>query len=149
MIEGVKLIPLRRIPDERGQIAHMLRADDAHFERFGEIYFSFVYPGAVKGWHLHKEMTLFYAIPVGMIKLVLFDDRQNSPTKGQIEEHFVGEQNYQLVRIPPLVWNGFKGIGTGPAVIANCSTIPHRADEIERRDPHTGGIPYDWARKDK
>jgi len=149
MIEGFSEYPLKRISDERGQIAHMLRSDDAHFEAFGEIYFSFVYPSAVKGWHLHKEMTLFYAVPVGMIKLVLYDDRPGSKTRGQIEELFLGETRYSLVRIPPFVWNGFKGVGIGTSVVANCSTIPHRADEIERKDPHGPDIPYDWARKDR
>ena len=71
MIEGVKVIPLRQIPDERGKIMHMLRADDPHFEKFGEIYFSVVFPGVVKGWHLHKEMTLNYAVVSGNIKLAL------------------------------------------------------------------------------
>lgn len=149
MIDGVKVLPLRRIPDERGMIAHMLRVDDPHFEQFGEIYFSYVYPGVVKGWHVHKEMHLFYAVPVGTIKLVLFDDRADSPTKGEVNEFFIGDTNYSLVRIPALVWNGFKGVGTTTAVVANCSTIPHRADEIERCDPHQSHIPYDWARKDR
>jgi len=147
-IEGVVIAPLRRIPDERGSIAHMLREDDAHFERFGEIYFSWVYPGVVKGWHLHKEMTLYYSVPVGTIKLVLFDERP-SPTKGKLMEVYVGESNYCLVKIPPGVWNGFKGVGVAASMVANCSTIPHRADEIERMDPHTNHIAYDWARKDR
>ena len=147
-IDGVSITPLRRIPDERGAICHMLRCDDPHFERFGEIYFSWVYPGAVKGWHLHKEMTLFYSVPVGTIKLVLFDERPG-PTQGVVQEIFLGDMNYALVKIPPLVWNGFKGVGTTPAMVANCSTIPHRADEIERMDPHTSRIPYSWARIDR
>lgn len=147
-IEGVVVVPLRRIPDERGSIAHMLREDEPHFERFGEIYFSWVYPGVVKGWHLHKEMTLYYSVPVGTIKLVLFDERQ-SATKGKLVELFVGEANYCLVKIPPGVWNGFKGVGVTAAMVANCSTIPHRANEIERMDPHTSHIPYDWSRKDR
>jgi dTDP-4-dehydrorhamnose 3,5-epimerase len=147
-IEGVQVIPLRRIPDERGTIAHMLREDDPHFIRFGEIYFSWVYPGAVKGWHLHKEMTLFYSVPVGTIKLVLFDEREGA-TKGNLMELYIGESNYSLVKIPPLVWNGFKGVSHVPAMVANCSDIPHRADEIERMDPHQNRIPYDWARKDR
>lgn len=148
-IDGVSVIPLRRIPDERGMIAHMLREDDAHFDRFGEIYFSWVHPGVVKGWHLHKEMTLYYSVPVGTIKLVLFDERAESATKGKLMELFVGDANYCLVKIPPGVWNGFKGVGVASAMVANCSTIPHRADEIERMDPHENRIPYEWARKDR
>jgi dTDP-4-dehydrorhamnose 3,5-epimerase len=147
MIDGVMLVPLKQIPDERGKIMHMLRCDDPHFERFGEIYFSMVYPGVVKGWHLHTEMTLNYAVVVGIIKLVLYDDRATSPTCGQIMEVFTGQDNYELIKIPPMVWNGFKGIGVTPAIVANCATIPHRPDEILRKDPFSPDIPYDWNLK--
>jgi dTDP-4-dehydrorhamnose 3,5-epimerase len=144
MIEGVAITPLRRIPDERGCIMHMLRADAPHFQGFGEIYFSGVYPGAIKAWHIHKQMTLNYAVVSGTIKLVLFDARPASPTKGELMELFVGDQNYCLVTVPPMVWNGFKGCGTTMALVANCATHPHHPDEIERDDPFTPRIPYDW-----
>ena len=144
-IDGLRVTPLRRIPDERGAVFHMLREDSEGFERFGEIYFSTVHPGVVKGWHLHREMTLNYAVPVGMIKLVCYDDRDGSATRGNLVELHVGELDYCLVTIPPLVWNGFKGAGTTTALVANCATIPHRADEIERLDPFDNDIPYDWS----
>ena len=147
MIDGVLLVPLRKIPDERGVVMHMLRCDDPHFEQFGEIYFSVVYPGVIKGWHLHKEMTLNYAVVSGMIKLVLYDDRSDSRTQGELQEFFVGDSNYVLVRIPPRVWNGFKGIGVMPAIVANCATLPHDPEEIVRMDPFDSHIPYDWALK--
>ena len=114
---------------------------------FGEIYFSMVYPGVVKGWHLHRRMTLNYAVVVGMIKLVLYDDRPRSRTKGRIQEIFLGGLNYALVVIPPKVWNGFKGIGQTPAIVANCATIPHDPREIVRLDPMHNPIPYDWDLK--
>ena len=144
-IDGVTIRPLRRIPDERGAVLHMLRRDDEGFEAFGEIYFSLVYPGVVKGWHRHHEMTLNYAVPVGMVKLVLFDDRPSSPTNGELVELHTGELHYALVTIPPMVWNGFKGEGTEPALVANCATVPHRPDEIDRLDPFGDQIPYDWS----
>lgn len=144
MIDGVLIHPLRQIPDERGKIMHMLRANDPYFEKFGEIYFSTVYPGVVKGWHLHKEMTLNYAVPMGTIKLVLYDEREESPTRGELIELFIGEGNYVLVKVPPMVWNGFKGIGVTPALVANCATIPHDPNEISRLDPHHNHIPYNW-----
>ena len=144
MIEGVAVKPLKRIPDERGSIMHMMRRDDTEFEHFGEIYFSEIYPGVIKGWHIHKEMTLNYAVPFGMIKLVLYDEREESPTKGELQEIFMGDKNYCLVRIPPMIWNGFKGMGSAPAIVANCSTLPHAPDEIERLDPIANHIPYDW-----
>ncbi len=93
MIDGVLIIPLKQIPDERGKVMHMLRCNDPHFEKFGEIYFSVVYPRVIKGWHLHKKMTLNYAVITGMIKLVLYDERENSPTKEELMELSVGEQN--------------------------------------------------------
>jgi dTDP-4-dehydrorhamnose 3,5-epimerase len=147
MIDGVLIHPLRQIPDERGKVMHMLRCDDPHFERFGEIYFSTVYPGAIKGWHLHAEMTIHYAVVSGMIKLVLFDDRERSPTRGELQEIFLGEANYALVKVPPRIWNGFKGIGTAPSIVANCADIPHRPDEITRMGPFDPRISYDWALK--
>lgn len=147
MIEGVQLQPLRQIPDERGKIMHMLRCDDPLFEQFGEIYFSVVYPGVVKGWHLHKRMTLNYACISGTIKLVLYDDRKTSSTRGVLQEIFIGDSNYQLVKIPFGVWNGFKGIGAAVAIIANCATLPHDPEEIMRLDPFDNHIPYDWSIK--
>jgi dTDP-4-dehydrorhamnose 3,5-epimerase len=144
-IHDLKVTPLRRIPDERGAVFHMLREDDVAFERFGEIYFSLVYPGVIKGWHLHHRMTLNYAVPTGMVKLVCYDDREGSPTRGVVQELHVGELNYVLITIPPLIWNGFKGVGPGPAVVANCATIAHDPTEIERIDPLSGQIPYDWS----
>lgn len=145
VIDGMRITPLRRIPDERGAVLHMLREDDEGFERFGEIYFSTVHPGAIKAWHLHTEMTLNYAVPVGQIKLVCHDDREGSPTRGNTVELHVGELSYVRVTIPPLVWNGFKGVGTQTALVANCSTIPHRPDEILRADPFDHVSGYDWA----
>jgi dTDP-4-dehydrorhamnose 3,5-epimerase len=147
MISGVNIQPLRQILDERGKIMHMLRATDSHFVSFGEIYFSWVYPGAVKAWHIHERMILNYAVPLGKIKLVLYDDRPGSPTCGEIQEIFIGPDNYQLVTIPPLVWNGFKGVGTIPAMVANCASIPHDPQEIRRLDPLSQTIPYDWGIK--
>lgn len=143
-IDGVMIKSLSRIPDERGCIFHMLKKEDREFHGFGEIYFSSVYPGAVKAWHLHTEMELNYAVIVGEIKLVLYDDREGSCTKGHLMEIFSGEKNYVLIQIPPLIWNGFKGLGTGVSIVANCSTISHRVDEIQRLDPMSGTIPYTW-----
>ena len=144
MIKGVEIHPLSEIADERGKVMHMLRRDDPWFEAFGEIYFSVVYPGAIKGWHLHKQMTLNYAVVAGMIKLVLYDDREDSPTRGEVQEIFTGQDNYALVTIPTGIWNGFKGIGVTPAIVANCATLPHDSDEIVRMDPFTDRIPYRW-----
>lgn len=145
MIDGVLVVPLSRIPDERGTVMHMLRRTDPHFSEFGEIYFSTVYPGIVKGWHRHREMTLNYACVHGRVKLVLFDDRDDSPSNGQLMEIFLGPDNYSLVQIPPGVWNGFKGLGEEQAIVANCATHPHDPSRSDRLDPFENDIPYDWS----
>lgn len=145
LIEGVQVVPLRRIPDERGTVYHMLKRTDQHFKEFGEIYFSTVYPDVVKAWHRHREMTLNYACVFGRVKLVLYDEREGSPTRGNLFEVFLGEDNYALVVIPPDVWNGFKGMSAPHAIIANCCTHPHDPARSIRLDPSTNHIPYDWA----
>jgi len=145
MIDGVIVTPLRQILDERGKIMHMLRSTDPHFREFGEVYFSWVHPGVIKGWHIHKKMHLNYAVPVGKIKLVLYDEREGSPTRGEVNELFVGTDNYCLVTVPPMVWNGYKGCGTENSMVANCATLTHDPGEMDRLDPFDGRIPYDWA----
>lgn len=144
MIEGVTFTPLRQIFDERGKVMHMLRKDSPIFSSFGEIYFSCTYPGAIKAWHLHKRMTLNYAVIYGEIKCVLYDDRPNSRTYGYIDEYFLSPENYYLLTVPPLVWNGWKGLGKHSAIVANCASIPHDPDEIERKPAFDPSIPYDW-----
>jgi dTDP-4-dehydrorhamnose 3,5-epimerase len=147
VISGVVVTPLRQFCDERGKVMKMISREDSVFREFGEVYFSVAYPGVIKGWHIHKRMTLNYAVPSGHIKFVLYDDRQESPTRGLIQELFLGPDNYCLVTVPPLVWNGFKCVGTESSIVANCSTIPHDPHEADKRDPFDGSIPYDWALK--
>jgi dTDP-4-dehydrorhamnose 3,5-epimerase len=147
MIAGVVIEPLLQIPDERGKVMRMMRKTDEAFEEFGEVYFSVVLPGAIKGWHLHHRMTINYAVPFGRIKLVLYDEREDSPTRGQIQEIFLGGDHYARVTVPPFVWNGFKGYGTTEAIVCNCATIVHDPEEIERLDPFDLRIPYDWSLK--
>ena len=104
VIDGVRIIPLRQILDERGKIMHMLKATDPHFSKFGEIYFSCAWPGAVKAWHVHKTMILNYAVIVGRVKLVLYDSRKDSPTHEKIMELFIGDD-----RVGPTGWRAWPG----------------------------------------
>jgi dTDP-4-dehydrorhamnose 3,5-epimerase len=144
VIDGVALIPLRRIADERGAILHMLRCDAPHFRGFGEIYFSLVNPKAVKAWHRQHVMIRHYAVPCGAAKIVLYDDRRDSPSAGEVQEVLLGEENYQLLVIPPLIWSGFTALADRPALIADCATLPHDPAQASRRDPFDPAIPYRW-----
>lgn len=144
MIDGVVIVPLKTFLDERGIVRHMMRNTDPHFSQFGEIYFSEIFPGAIKGWYVHRKMELNYAVVSGNIKLVLYDTRESSPTHEELQEIFMGEDNYVLVKIPPHVVNGFKAVGNEKAIVANCATISHDPTEIERIDPFDPTIGYDW-----
>lgn len=149
MIDGVKITKLNQIFDERGKVMHMLRNDQEIFSKFGEIYFSYTHPNVVKAWHYHKEMTLNYAVIYGELKLVLFDDRENSTTKGNLMELYFSTENYNLITVPPKIWNGFKTVGSKPAILANCSDIPHDDNEVLRKDYQDQSIPYNWNIKIK
>jgi dTDP-4-dehydrorhamnose 3,5-epimerase len=148
-IDGVIIKPLKRFPDERGTVMHIMKATDEEFKGFGEVYCSSIYPGVVKGWHYHENVTLNYVVLKGMIKFVLYDEREGSPTKGSIQEIFMGDHNYVRVTVPPGIWSGFKCMGTEPALVCNVIDKPHDEAETRRCDPHSGSIPYNWARKDK
>ena len=149
-IDGVKIKALRSIPDERGRLMEILRSDDALFEQFGQVYLTTAYPGVVKAWHYHKLQTDNFAVVKGMMKVVLYDDREGSPTRGVIEEHFMGEHNTMLLQIPKGVYHGFKCISENEALVINIPTNTYNYAEPDeyRLPPHGGPIPYDWACKD-
>src|SRR5688572_28629948 len=148
-IEGVKTKALRLIPDERGFLMEILRADDELFTKFGQVYVSATYPGVVKAWHYHQRQVDNFACVAGMVKLVLVDTRADSPTNGAINEFFVGTQNPMLVQVPNLVYHGWKSISQDLALVVNVPTEPYRYGEPDeyRLDPHDT-LPYDWNRKD-
>ena len=147
-IAGVKIIPLKKIPDERGTIMHGVRRDNI-LNDFGEVYFKKLYGGVVNGWHVHEQLILNYICLEGMIKLVLYDTREDSPTYKTLQEIFFGDDNYCLVHIPPGVANGSKGMTYPHALLCNIASEPHNSTlKYKRIDPNTKEIPYDWARKD-
>ena len=124
IIEGISIRPLKIIKDERGAVMHMLRNDSPEFTQFGEVYFSLVYPGVIKGWKRHALMTQCFAVPQGLIKLVVIDDRDSFEMLN-IYEIIIGLPNeYKLVKIPPMLWYGFQCISENSALLANCSDIP-------------------------
>jgi dTDP-4-dehydrorhamnose 3,5-epimerase len=149
MIHGVRVKNLRLIPDERGRLMEILRSDDDLFIRFGQIYMTTAYPGVVKGWHYHKKQIDNFAALKGMIKLVLYDQRQDSPTRGEVNEFFIGEHKSQLVQIPALVLHGFKCVGNEEAIVVNCPTELYNYQEPDefRVDAFSPDVPYNWAIK--
>ena len=122
---------------------HMMR-NDSKFFKVSEIYFSTIYKDVIKAWHLHKEATLNYACVSGEVKLVLYDDRTESDSRGIYEEIFLTPENYFLVTIPPNIWNGFKGLAKGESIIANCLNLPHNEKEMVRLDIKNKRFNHNW-----
>ena len=146
MIDGVVRRPLRQFIDDRGRTMHMLRNDDPHYRVFGEIYFSGVTQGKVKGWYRHREKTLNYAVPAGTIRVVIYDDRAGSLTHGRLEEYRLGEgeADYALLTIPPFLWYGIQGLAPGVSIVANCSDLPNDPNESDRKPADAADVPYRW-----
>ena len=143
-IKDVTISKLKIIEDERGKVMHMMRNDSKVFQSLGEIYFSTIYKDVIKAWHLHKEATLNYACVSGEVKLVLYDDRTESDSRGIYEEIFLTPENYFLVTIPPNIWNGFKGLAKGESIIANCLNLPHNEKEMVRLDIKNKRFNHNW-----
>jgi dTDP-4-dehydrorhamnose 3,5-epimerase len=150
MIDGVKIKKLKVIPDERGRLMEIMRADDEMFKAFGQVYMTTAYPGVVKGWHYHKKQYDNMAVVKGMMKIVLYDGREGSLTHGEVNVFFAGEHNPILVHIPPNVFHGFKCISDEEAIVVNTPTDTYNYQEPDefRVHPHDNQIPYDWDRKD-
>lgn len=147
VIKGVTLTELRQIGDTRGAVLHMLRCDAPEFAHFGECYFSEVLPGAVKAWKRHRAQTQNLAVPVGRVRMVMYDDREGSETQGILQELELGRPDaYLRLRIPPRIWYGFAGISDMPALLVNCADLPHDPTESEVRPMDDIGIPYRWIK---
>ena len=150
LIEGVSVKKLKVIPDERGRLMEILRTDDKEFSEFGQVYVTTAYPGVVKAWHYHKLQDDNMTVLKGMAKIVLYDDRKDSSTKGVINEFFVGDHNHILIHIPKLIWHGFKCMSEQETMIVNIVTKCYNYEEPDeyRKPAHGSDIPYDWSRKD-
>jgi len=146
LIDGVKIKKLKIIPDERGRVMEMLRSDDELFEKFGQIYMTTNYPGVVKAWHFHKLQKDNVVCVKGMLKLVLFDPREGSTTKGKVNEFFIGDYNPTLIQIPEEVYHGWKNIGETECLVVSAPTMPYNYEQPDeyRKPFNDSEIPYNW-----
>jgi dTDP-4-dehydrorhamnose 3,5-epimerase len=150
MIDGVKTKKLKVLPDERGRLMEILRADDDLFLKFGQVYMTTTYPGVVKAWHKHEKQADNLACVQGMIKLALYDPRENSPTFKEINQFYIGIHNPLLIQIPPGVYHGWMCVSEEEAIVVNIPTKVYNYEhpDEQRLDPYENDIPYDWKRKD-
>ena len=150
MIKDVVVKQLKFIPDERGRLMEILKCNEDVFTKFGQVYLTTTYPGVVKAWHFHKKQDDFIVCVKGMLKLVLYDAREDSPTKGEVNQFFIGDYNPALVKVPKMIYHGWKCVSTEEALVINVPTEPYNPEEPDeyRTGPHNNDIPYDWERKD-
>jgi dTDP-4-dehydrorhamnose 3,5-epimerase len=150
MIDGVQTKQLKRIPDERGRLMEILRNDDDMYTTFGQVYMTTTYPSVVKAWHYHRKQDDHIVCVKGMLKLVLYDSRESSPTYGEVNEFFIGDYNPLLVKVPKMIYHGWKCISEEEAIVINIPTEPYDRNNPDeyRLDPHKNDIPYTWERKD-
>jgi dTDP-4-dehydrorhamnose 3,5-epimerase len=150
LIDGVIVKPLRLLRDERGWLMEILRADDPHFQRFGQVYVTVARPGVVKAWHAHERQTDHLTVVAGEARIALYDGREGSPTCGNVLGIVAGEDNPVLIIVPPGVYHGFKAEGGAPVHVVNVPTELYDYDHPDelRRPYDDPAIPYDWGEAD-
>lgn len=150
-IKGVEISPLTIVPVDGGDVLRLFRPGSSLLPKFpegiGEIYFSEILPGKVKAWKLHQSQTQRLAVPFGLIRLVMYDTRADSPTLRVLVEKDLGRPgNYVALTIPPGVWYGFRCLSDTAALICNCPDLPHDPDDCLRAPADSPDIPYIWAK---
>ena len=146
MIQGVEIKQLARHADERGFLMELLRSDESIFTKFGQCYVSMNYPGVIRAWHWHKKQDDFFVVMKGMIKVGLYDMREGSPTRGEVGEFYLGDNNSIMLKIPVGVVHGYKTVGTEPSLLIN---FPSEVYDPQEPDEYrllwdTDQIPFDW-----
>ena len=147
-IDGVECRDLQVNTDERGHLVEIFRDDWELYDPAPEMsYYSLSYPGIIRAWHKHVEGQIdHFVCPQGRIKVGIYDDRDDSPTKGELNTFVIGEHNQQAIRIPGDCWHGFKVVGDEQAMLINFPTkLYDYEDPDEKRIPYdTDKIPLDW-----
>ena len=135
MIEGVSLHPLKQISVPKGDLWHAFKVSDEGFVGFGEAYLTQIESHQVKGWKRHNRYVLNIVVIVGAVKFVIYDDRQESATKGQFEEVILSpSDNYQRLTVAPGLWMAFAGAASQTSMLMDLIPELHRPEESDRKE---------------
>lgn len=145
LVTGVVVTPLKKFDVPAGDVFHGIKRSSPEFVDFGEAYFSTINHNHVKGWRKHTQMTMNVIVPVGRVKFVIFDDRSDSPTKGQFMSETLSLINYNRLTIPPGLWVAFRGEAPGMNLILNIASIEH--DPAEAINCDLNDISYHWQQE--
>lgn len=145
MIKDVKLVELKARVDDRGYLVKMIRADDAHFTKFGEVYIVGDFAkGTIRAWHKHDLLWDYFHISHGAAKFGLRDDRKDSPTYEEINTFVLSARNPATLVVPPGVYHGWMALEDDTQLVSVGSELydPNNLDEV--RVPYTS-FGYDWG----
>jgi dTDP-4-dehydrorhamnose 3,5-epimerase len=146
-LDRVIVVALKKVANQRGHLMEVQRRDDAHFPGFGQVYVTCTRPGIVKAWYRHRQQVDQIALVSGALQLALFDDRDDSPTRGAVQEIIITEAQPVLVQIPTGIWHGFRALGADDAYLLHLNTHLFDADHLDedRRPADDAGIPFRWS----
>jgi dTDP-4-dehydrorhamnose 3,5-epimerase len=146
-IDGARIVPLRKVVNERGHLLEIQRSDDEHCPGIAQAYTTCTLPGVVKAWYRHRRQFDQIALVHGEATVVLYDARDDSASRGQLIECVLTDERPQLVQIPPGIWHGFKATGVQPVYLLHLNAAAHdtaQPDE-DRLPPDSTLIPYGWT----
>ena len=138
-LDDILVTPFKRIQTVGGDVMHGLKKSDNGFNGFGEVYFSWVEQGAIKAWKCHQRMTMNLVVPKGEVSFVFHLTNQ----KNSFRTENIGEERYVRLTVPPLIWFGFRGRGSGQSLLMNLADMAHDPDEILRET--TSEFIYNWS----
>ncbi len=145
LIDGVQFRPCRPVPHEDGHLMEIARAS---WEILGgplvQVHLTTTFAGRVRAWGVHTENTDRLFIAAGLVKIVVYDGRKDSPTRGRLNEFTLSDRNPGLLIVPPNLYHGWKNIGTTEALIIN---MPDRMYDYE--SPDALDLPWDSAKAEK
>ena len=119
-----------------------MKESDVGYAGFGEAYFSTIKHGEIKGWNLHRKMTLNLVVPMGKVTFVIYDDKDGSNSKENYFKVTLSQTNYQRLTVSPGLWLAFKGIGSSTNLILNVANMEHDSKELDRME--LGRVDYNW-----
>lgn len=146
-IDGIVFNATAVIGDDRGTILELIDLRQEYWaDGVPYVYFGTTRPRRAKGWGMHKNHTDRYMLLSGEMVLVLFDDRDDSPTKGVVQEFYLTRDGLNQITIPPGIWHAHYNPGTVDLLFANAPSQPFRHEDPDKwrlalDDPR---IPYTW-----
>jgi dTDP-4-dehydrorhamnose 3,5-epimerase len=147
LLDGVKTFEVKNIVTANGYTTELFRPDwgVASMPVQHVIHVS-LHGGIVSAWHQHRIQTDHIFVVSGALRVVLFDGRDESPTRGELNVLNVSSVRPTLLVVPPGIWHGVKNLSASMTNFVNYFDRPYNyEDPDEWRLPRdTPEIPYSF-----